>query len=127
MRAVEDLGQIGLRQVEFEQAEIAQVGRDQMFEDGLAAAPAEEDLVAYEDIGGAQLASFDRGEEAVGWGEGPHLESHPLELPLQVQNPSRTLAIRVRAKSRDRRSKAGESSSKKLLSSVDTSYCSRKT
>src|SRR5580658_6383727 len=98
-----------------------------MLEDGLAAASTEKDLVAYEDISGAQFARFDLREEAVGGGKGPHLEFPPPEGPLHIQNPSRILAISVRAKSRDRRSKAGESSSKKLLSSVDTSYCSRKT
>ena len=112
--AIEDLGQVGLGEIEIKQAEIAQVGGHQVLENRLAAALAEEDFVADEHVGGTQLAGFDLGDEAVGLGEGPH------------QKPSRErLLTRVCAKSRDRRSSAGESSSKKLVSSCETWYCSR--
>ena len=105
---IEHFGQVGLRQIKIKQAEIAQVGGHQVFENGFAAALAEENFIAHEDIRGPQLASFDLGDEAIGLGEGPH------------QKPSRTLLTRVRANACDRRSSAGESSSKKLESSCET-------
>ena len=106
--AVENFRQIGLGQIKIKQAEVAQVGWDQVFENGFAATLAEEGFVAHENIRGTQLARLDLGDEAVGLGEGPH------------QKPSRTLLTRVRANSRDSRSSAGESSSKKLESSRET-------
>ena len=53
-----------------------------MLEDGLAAALAEEDFVADEDIDRTQLARFDLGDEAVGLGEGPH------QKPSRILGPA---------------------------------------
>ena len=70
--AVENLGQIGFGKIEFEEAEVAQIGRDEVLEDGVAKALAEEGLVAHEDVGGAQLARFQFADKALGLGEGLH-------------------------------------------------------
>src|SRR5262249_47178414 len=60
-----------------------------------------------------------------------HYQKHPMAQKLSMtknlhnQKPSSTLLTRVRANSRERRSSAGESSSKKLESSRETWYSSR--
>ena len=89
--AVEDFGEIGVGEIEFEKAEVAQVGGDQVLDNRFAAALAEEGFVSHEDVGRAQLAGLHFGNKAVGLGEGAH------------QNPSRILETRVCAKSRERR------------------------
>ena len=114
-RPVKNFAEIGFREVEIEHAEVAHIVRHQMLEDGFAEALAEEDFVAHKDVGGPQLFLFDFGDEALSLRESPH------------QKPSSTLLTRVCAKSRERRPIAGESSSKKLLGSCDTWYCSRNT
>ena len=113
--AVQNFGQVGLRQIEFEQAEVPHLRGYKMFQDGFAAAATEEDLVSNKHIDRPQLVRLHLGDEAIGLGEGPH------------QKPSRMFETRVRANSRERRSSAGELSSKKLESSRVTWYCSRNT
>src|SRR5262249_60952949 len=111
--AVEHFHQFGLGQIEFKQAEFAQIAGYEGFENRIAALLAEENFVAHENVNRPQLASLHFRNEAFGLGEGTH------------QKASRTLETRVRAKSWERRRKAGESSSKKLLNSSEISYCSR--
>ena len=65
--AVEDLEDGGVGEVEIVEAEVAGVGRGEGVEDGVAAAVVEEDLVAEEDVAGADgLRGGDFGDEAVG-------------------------------------------------------------
>ena len=111
--AIKDFRQVGLGEIKIKQAEIAQISGHQVFEDGFAAALAEENFIAHKHIRGPELAGFDLGDEAIGLGERPHQKA-------SIQKPSRTLLTRVRANSRDSRSSAGESSSKKLESSRET-------
>ena len=73
--AVENLRQIVFGEIEFEEAEVAQIDRDQVLENGVAKALAEEGFVAHEDVGRAQLARFQFADEAVGLGEGAHQSS----------------------------------------------------
>ena len=70
--AVENFGQIVFGEIEFEEAEVAQIGGDEMLEDGVAKALAEEGFIADEDVGRAQLARFQFADKALGLGEGPH-------------------------------------------------------
>ena len=70
--AVENLGQIVFGEIEFEEAEVAQLGGNQVFEDGIAKALAEERLIAHEHVGRAQLARFQFADEALGLGKGSH-------------------------------------------------------
>ena len=79
--AIEHFGQVGLGQIKIKQAEIAQVGGHQVLENGLAAALAEESLIAHENVRRPQLAGFDLGDEAIGLGEGPH------QKPSIFRNP----------------------------------------
>ena len=68
--AVEDLEDAGLGEVEVVEAEVAGVFGREGGEDGFAAAVVEEDLVADEDVAGAQGRGIgDLGDEAVGGGE----------------------------------------------------------
>jgi len=53
--AVKNFGQVVFREVELEQAEVAQIGWNQMLEDGVAESLAEESLVANEHISGRSL------------------------------------------------------------------------
>ena len=55
-RAVEDLAKRSFAEIEFEDAEVARVRGDHVFQDGVATALAEESLVADEHIGGAEFA-----------------------------------------------------------------------
>src|SRR5690349_10197521 len=96
------------------QAEVAQVRRHEMRQNRLPALLAKERLVTNEQVSGAQLALLYIGDEPLGWRKCAHL-----------QYASRMLLTSVRATSRDRRSRAGVSSSKKLESSRETWYCSR--
>ena len=71
-RAIENLWQVGFGQIKLKQAEVAEFGRHQVLENGFAAALAEENLIAHEDIHRTQLASLHFGNEAISLGEGPH-------------------------------------------------------
>ena len=75
--AVENLGQIGFGEIEFEEAEVAQIGGNQMLEDGVAKALAEKSLIADEDVGRAQLARLQFADEALGLGKGSHQDDLP--------------------------------------------------
>src|SRR5207253_11230043 len=72
---VENLLQRRLCQIEFVQAEIAQRPRDQVLQDGVAAAAAKKAFVAHQHVGGAQLARGHVGGEAVGGVERSHFSS----------------------------------------------------
>ena len=96
-----------------------------MLQNGLATASAEENFVTHKNVDRTQLARLHVRNEAVGLGEGTHQQhsifrSPPVSEALHLQKPSSTLLTRVRANSRDSRSRAGESSSKKLESSRET-------
>ena len=65
--------QIDLSQVHVVEAQFAYVGGHQMLQDRLAAALAEERLVADEHVPWSQLASFDVGHELVGSRKAAHL------------------------------------------------------
>ena len=105
---IQHFGQIGLYQIEFEQAEFPHVRGNQMLHNGIAALLAEKSLIAHENVGGTQLSRFNLRDESFGLGKRPH------------QKASRTFETSVRANSRESRWKAGEFSSKKLLNSCDT-------
>ena len=64
-RLIENLLQIHLAQVHVVDAELAHVRRHQVLQDGVAAALAEESLIADEDVPRRQLARFHVGDEAV--------------------------------------------------------------
>jgi hypothetical protein len=69
--AVEDLEDAGFGEVEVMEGEVAYVFGCEGGEDGFAAAVVEEDLVADEDLAGAEGGGGgDFGDEAVGGGEG---------------------------------------------------------
>ena len=68
--AIEDFAERRFAQVEFEDAEIARIGCDQMLKDGIAAALAEKGLVAHQHISRLELARLELAEEAVGLAEG---------------------------------------------------------
>ena len=70
--AVENFGQIGFGEIELEETEVAQIGGNEVLEDGVAKALAEKGLIAHEDVGRAQLARFQFADKALGLGEGPH-------------------------------------------------------
>ena len=75
----------GLAEIEFEDAEVARVGRDHVLEDGIAAALAKEGLIANQDIGGAQFARDEFGEEAVGLAEGAHSSAQYIRKSVRLQ------------------------------------------
>ena len=56
---VENFGQVGFRKIEFEEAEVAEIGGNQVLEDGIAKALAKEGLIAHEHVGRTQLARFE--------------------------------------------------------------------
>ncbi len=70
--AVENFRQIVFGEVELEETEVPQIGRDEMLEDGVAKAFAEEGFIAHENVGGAELARFQFADKALGLGEGLH-------------------------------------------------------
>ena len=70
--AVENLGQIVFGEIELEEAEVTQIGRDQVLEDCVAKALAEKSFIADENVGRAQLARFQFADKAFGLGEGAH-------------------------------------------------------
>jgi hypothetical protein len=114
-RAIENFGEVSVGEIKVEQAEIAQVAGYEMLENGFPELLAEESFITHKDVSRPQLLPRDLGNEAFRLGKGLH------------QKPSRTLLTRVCAKSRESRPMAGESSSKKLLTSCETWYCSRNT
>src|SRR5229473_1763033 len=48
---IKNFGKIIFRKIELEQAEVAQIGRNQVFEDSVAKALAEEGLISHENVG----------------------------------------------------------------------------
>src|SRR6185437_4436917 len=105
---VHNLGQVGFAQIKFKKTEIAQVGGNQMFENRFPAPLAEKHFVAHKHISRAQVSRLHVRDKTVCLGKRAH------------QKPSRMFDTRVCANSRDNRSKAGESSSKKLGGSLET-------
>ena len=105
-RAIENLQPVGLRQINFEQAEVAHIGGHQVLQDGFAAPLAKEHLVAHEHVCRPQLAAFTS-----------ETKRSAAAKPAS-STPSRMSLTRVCAKSRDMRCSAGESSSKKLAGSL---------
>ena len=75
---------IGFGEIEFEEAEVAEIGGDQMLKDGVAEALAEKSFVADEDVGGAEFARFQLADEALGLGEGAHQDGLSVELGLFI-------------------------------------------
>ena len=59
-------------EIELEDAEIARVRSDEVFEDSVAAALAEKGFIAHQHISRPQLAGLQFGEKAVGLAEGAH-------------------------------------------------------
>src|SRR5436309_458074 len=113
-RAIQDFSQIRFSEIKIEQAKIAQLRRYQMLQNRFAATAAKECLVSYKNVSRTQPARLHLRDKAIRLREGPH------------QKPSKMFETSVRANSRESRCSAGESSSKKLLSSRETWYCSRK-
>ena len=72
---VENFGKIVFCEVEFEQTEVTQIGRNQVLEDGVAKALAEESFIANEHVGGTQLARFQFADKPLRLGESPHQKS----------------------------------------------------
>src|SRR5881396_1284242 len=85
VRTIKDFRQVGLCEVELEQAEIAKLRRHEMFQEGLAATFAKKSFIAHEHIRRAQLLILYLGDKAVGLSKGSH------------QKPSRILETSVRA------------------------------
>src|SRR5262249_19285530 len=69
---VEDFGKISLCQIKIKQAEVPQLGWNQMFKNGFATTLAEENFVADKYIRGTQLARLHFTHEAVGLCKCPH-------------------------------------------------------
>ena len=76
--AVENFRQIVFREIELEETEVAQIGRNQMFENRIAKALAEKRFVAHEHIRRAQLARFQFADKALGLGKGSHQDGESL-------------------------------------------------
>ena len=66
---VEHVEEAGGGEVEVVEAEVAEVGRPECVEDGVAAAVGKKRLVSDEDVAGAERGRLNFGEEAVGRGE----------------------------------------------------------
>ena len=69
---VENFSQIILPQIEFVQAEVAQIGGNQVLQNSVAEALTEKSLVAHEHVGGAQLSRFKLADKALCLCECPH-------------------------------------------------------
>ena len=70
--AVENLRQVRLAEIEFEEAEFPQFGWNQMLEDRIAKALAKKRLVTDKHVGRTQLARLKFTDKAFGLGEGTH-------------------------------------------------------
>ena len=79
--AVENLRQVRFPEIEFEKAEVSQVGGNQMFENGITKTLAEESLVAHEHVRRTHPARLKLAHKTIGLGEGAHLE---------INSPQRT-------------------------------------
>jgi hypothetical protein len=78
-RAVKNFGKIVFPKIEFEQTEIPQIGGNQMLEDGIAKAFAEERFVAHEHIGWTQLARLEFADKPLRLRKSPHQKSSVAE------------------------------------------------
>ena len=67
-------------EIEFEKAEVAQIDGNEVLENGVAKALAEERLVAHEHVGSTHLARFQLADKALGLGKGTHQNSFPDSL-----------------------------------------------
>ena len=68
---------IGFGEIKFEKAKIAQVGGNQMLQDGIAKTFAKERFIAHENVGRAQFMRFQFADEAFGLGKGAHETNDP--------------------------------------------------
>ena len=69
---VEHFGEIVFREVELEQTEVAKISRNQVLENGVSKALAEESFIAHKHIGRTQLARLQFADKPIGLGESPH-------------------------------------------------------
>ena len=70
--AIKNFGQIVFREIELEQAEVTEIGRNQMFENGVAKTLAEKSLIANKHISRTQLPRLKFADKAFGLGKSPH-------------------------------------------------------
>jgi len=86
--AIKNFGKIIFSEIELEHAEVTEVCRNQVFENGVPKAFAEESLIAHEHVRRTQLARFDLADKPIRLEEGPHHKFSASETIVVTSNSS---------------------------------------